>query len=39
VRYETDYDAAVAQAKALALPGRRIFLRDIDTGEWNEISR
>jgi hypothetical protein len=38
VKYETDYAAAVGQAKALVLPGRRIFLRNIDTGAWHEIS-
>jgi hypothetical protein len=37
VTYEIDYAAAVAQAKALVVPGRRIFFRDIDTGDWNEI--
>lgn len=30
--------AAVAEAKALAGPGRRIFLRNIDTDRWTEIS-
>ena len=38
VEYEIDYTAAVARAKALVLPGRRIFFRDLDTGDWNEIS-
>ena len=38
VQYEIDYAGAVAQAKALVLPGRRIFFRNIDTGDWNEIS-
>jgi hypothetical protein len=38
VNYEIDYAAAVAQAKALVLPGRRIFFRNIDTGDWDEIS-
>ena len=39
VTYEIDYAAAVAQAKALVRPGRRIFVRNIDTGDWNEVSR
>jgi len=38
VKYETDRDAAVAAAKALAAPGRRTFLRNLDTGHWSEIS-
>ena len=38
VKYEIDYPAAVAQAKAFVVPGRRIFFRNIDTGDWNEIS-
>ena len=38
VTYETDYAAAVTQAKALVVPGRRMFFRNIDTGAWHEIS-
>jgi hypothetical protein len=38
VQYETDYAAAVAQANALVVPGRRILFRNIDTGDWREIS-
>jgi hypothetical protein len=38
VNYEIDYVTAVAQAKALVSPGRRIFFRNLDTGDWNEIS-
>jgi hypothetical protein len=37
VKYESDHTAAVAQAKALAVPDRRIFLQNIDTDEWSEI--
>jgi hypothetical protein len=37
LKYETDR-AAVAQAKALVAPGRRIFFRHLDTGDWSEIS-
>ena len=39
VNYEIDYAAAVARARALVLPGRRVFFRNIDTGDWNEISK
>jgi hypothetical protein len=39
VKYVTDRAAAVAAAKALVEPpGRRIFLRNLDTGDWSEIS-
>jgi hypothetical protein len=38
VKYETDRDTAVAAAKALGAPGRRIFLRNLDAGHWSEIS-
>jgi hypothetical protein len=38
VMYEIDYAAAVARAKALLLPGGRIFFRNLDTSDWNEIS-
>jgi hypothetical protein len=38
LKYETDRAAAVAQAKALVAPGRRIFFRHLDTGEWSHIS-
>jgi hypothetical protein len=38
VTYVSDQPAAMAKAKALVLPGRRIFLQNIDTGHWSEIS-
>ena len=38
VTHETDYSDAVALAKALVSPGRRIFVRNLDTGDWSEIS-
>ena len=38
VKYENDRSAAVADARAFAGPGQRIFFRNIDTGEWSEIS-
>jgi hypothetical protein len=38
VKYVRDRSAAVAEAKALVVPGRRIFLRNLDTGDWSEIS-
>ena len=37
LKYKVDHAAAIAQAKALVLPGGRIFFRNIDTGDWNEI--
>jgi hypothetical protein len=37
-RYVLDHDVAVAEAKTLRVPGRRIFFRNIDTGDWSEIS-
>jgi hypothetical protein len=36
--YEHDYGVAIARAQALAVPGRRILLHDIDTDEWSVIS-
>ena len=33
-----DDAVAVAMAKSLGTPGGRIFLSDIDTGEWSEIA-
>ena len=38
VRYASDRAAAEADAKALVAPGRRIFFRNLDTGDWSEIS-
>jgi hypothetical protein len=38
IQHVSDRDAALSAAKALLLPGRRILLRNIDTGEWSEIS-
>jgi hypothetical protein len=38
VKYESDRAAALADAKALVVPGRRIFFRNLDTGDWSEIS-
>jgi len=39
VRYVKDRAAAVAEATALVVPGRRIFFRNLDTGEWSEMAR
>jgi hypothetical protein len=39
LKYETDRAAAVAQAKALVAPGRRIFFGHLDTGNWSDISK
>jgi hypothetical protein len=38
VKYADNRAAADADAKALVLPGRRVFFRNLDTGEWSEIS-
>jgi hypothetical protein len=38
VSYESDYAAAVVRAKALVDSGGRIFMLNIDTTEWSEIS-
>ena len=32
-----DRAAAVDAAKAMASPGSRIFLRNLETGEWSEV--
>jgi hypothetical protein len=37
VKYEIDHAAAIARAKSLVVPGRRIFFLDIDTGDWSHI--
>jgi hypothetical protein len=37
VKYVLDHAAAIAEAKTLVKPGRRILLRDIDTDRWSEI--
>ena len=38
LKYEIDRATAVADAKAMVVPGQRIFFRNIDTGDWSEIS-
>jgi hypothetical protein len=38
VQHVSDSEAAFAAARALRAPGRRILLRDLDTGEWSEVS-
>jgi hypothetical protein len=38
VQHVSDSDTAIATAKALRAPGQRILLRDLDTGEWSEVS-
>jgi hypothetical protein len=37
VKYEKDYHAALGQAKALVVHGRRVFLRNLDADDWSEI--
>jgi hypothetical protein len=38
VKHVNQRAAAVAEARALVTPGRRIFLMNIDTGAWSDIS-
>lgn len=38
VKYVSDRAAAEAEAKALVARGRRIFLWNLDTGDWSEIA-
>jgi hypothetical protein len=38
VKYVGDLAAALAEARDLLVPGRRIFLLDMDSGKWSEIS-
>jgi hypothetical protein len=37
VQHASDRDAALVAARALIAAGRRILLRDLDTGEWSEM--
>jgi len=37
LKYVTGRQAAESEARLLVMPGRQIFLRDIHTGEWDEI--
>jgi hypothetical protein len=36
-KYISERAAAEAAAKTLVVPGRRIFIRNIDTDDWSEI--
>jgi len=38
IKYANDRAAAVAEAKALVAPRGKIFLQNIDTNDWSEIS-
>jgi hypothetical protein len=38
VKYLKDHAAAMGEANALVVPGRRIFLRNLDSGDWSEVS-
>jgi hypothetical protein len=37
LKYVTGRQAAEAEARLLVMPGRQILLKDIHTGEWDEI--
>jgi len=39
VKYVRNDEEALTEARALCVPGRRIFLLDIDSGDWSQISR
>jgi hypothetical protein len=39
VAHVTSHEAAVLKARSLALPGGRVFLRNIDTGIWSMSGR
>ena len=38
VKYARDRAGALTNTKALVVPGRKIFFRNLDTGDWTEIS-
>ena len=38
LKYERDRRPAEALARSLVVPGGRVFLKNIDTGDWSEIS-
>jgi hypothetical protein len=38
VKHVTSREAAIAEAKAILIAGRRIFVYDIDTGGWSDVS-
>jgi glycine/serine hydroxymethyltransferase len=38
VKYVSGHVAALAEARAILAPGRRIFLLDIDFGDWSDVS-
>jgi hypothetical protein len=38
VKYIKNRDAALREARALVAPGRRIYLLNLDHGNWSEVS-
>jgi hypothetical protein len=38
MKYVNGPQAAIAEAKSIVIPGRRIFVLNIDTADWSEIS-
>ena len=38
VKYVRNDEEALTEARAMWVPGRRIFLLDIDSGDWSQIS-
>jgi hypothetical protein len=37
ISYEPDRPAAEAAARSLVMPGRRIYIKNTDTGHWAEL--
>jgi hypothetical protein len=38
VTYVRNDEEALTEARAMCVPGRRIFILDIDSGDWSQIS-
>jgi hypothetical protein len=38
VKYVSGHADALAEARAILVPGRRVFLLDIDFGDWSVVS-
>lgn len=39
VKYVNNHDMAVAEAKTIVNVGRRIYVRNLDTGGWSEVTQ
>ena len=38
VKYVRNDEEALTEARGMCIPGRRIFILDIDSGDWSQIS-